>query len=135
MFALMNGVLLRKLPVREQDRVAVVWIEDRTSHFAHVPFTYGTFTALRDQRGAFESLAGIDHNGAWSMRAKVAESDDDARRWDHRRRPLSVLGSKPLIGRVLNAGDDVVADRDADGHQLSPAANAFGADRQVLGKR
>jgi len=32
MFAVVNGVLLRKLPVQEQERIVVVWIEDRTSH-------------------------------------------------------------------------------------------------------
>jgi putative ABC transport system permease protein len=35
MFALIEGVLLRPLPVREQDRLLVAWKEARTSGSAH----------------------------------------------------------------------------------------------------
>jgi hypothetical protein len=37
MFALIEGVLLRPLPVREQDRLLVAWKELRSSGFAHDP--------------------------------------------------------------------------------------------------
>ena len=38
MFALIQGVLLRPLPVLEQDRLIVAWKEVRTSGSAHYPF-------------------------------------------------------------------------------------------------
>jgi len=38
MFALIQGVLLRPLPVHEQDRLIVAWKEVRTSGSAQYPF-------------------------------------------------------------------------------------------------
>lgn len=37
-FAILDGVLMRPLPVREQDRVIVAWKELRSSRFGHHPF-------------------------------------------------------------------------------------------------
>ena len=38
MFALIQGVLLRPLPVRDQDRLIIAWKELRTSGSARYPF-------------------------------------------------------------------------------------------------
>ena len=38
MFAIVDGVLLRPLPVRDQDRLILAWKELRSSRFAHYPF-------------------------------------------------------------------------------------------------
>ena len=38
MFALIEGVLLRPLPVREQDRLIVAWKQFPSGTFAHWPF-------------------------------------------------------------------------------------------------
>jgi hypothetical protein len=38
MFAVVDGVLLRPLPVRDQDRLILAWKELRSSRFAHYPF-------------------------------------------------------------------------------------------------
>ena len=134
MFAVANGVLLRKLPVREQDRVVVMWIEDRASHFAHLPFSYGAFTALRDRRGAFESLAGIDQNGAWSMPAEVGDLTTTLRGGVVAGDFFGVLGVKPLLGRTLGAEDDVVGGPRVLVISYGLWRSVFGGDRRVLGK-
>jgi putative ABC transport system permease protein len=134
MFAVVNSVLLRKLPVRAQDRVMVMWTEDRTSHFAHWPFTYGAFTALRDQRGAFESLAGIDYNGAWSMPAELGDATTTLRGGVIAGDFFGVLGVHPLLGRVLSAEDDVVGGPRVLVISYALWRRAFGADPHVLGK-
>jgi putative ABC transport system permease protein len=134
MFAVVNGVLLSKLPVREQDRVVVVWIEDLTSRFGHVPFSYGAFTALRDQRGAFESLAGVDYNGAWSMPAEVGEVATTLGGGIVAGDFFGVLGVKPLLGRVLRADDDVVGGPHVLVISYGLWRRAFAGDPHVLGK-
>jgi hypothetical protein len=73
MFTVVNAVLLRKLAVRDQDRIVVMSTEDRTSSIARFPFSYGTFTQLRDHSDAFESLAGTDYNGAWSIPGQIGD--------------------------------------------------------------
>jgi putative ABC transport system permease protein len=134
MFAVVNGVLLRKLPVREQDRVVVVWTEDVTSRFGHWPFSYGAFTALRDQRGAFESLAGVDYNGAWSMPAEVGEVGTTLAGGIVAGDFFGVLGVKPLLGRVLRAEDDVGGGPHVLVISYGLWRGVFAGDPHVLGK-
>lgn len=134
MFTVVNGVLLRKLPVREQDRVVVLWVEDVPSRFGHWPFSYGTFTALRDQHGAFESLGGVDYNGAWSMPAEVGEAATTLQGGIIAGDLFGVLGVKPLLGRVLRAEDDVVGGPHVLVISYGLWRRAFGADSHVLGK-
>ena len=134
MFTVVNGVLLRKLPVREQDRVVVMWIEDRTSHFAHWPFSYGAFTALRDQSGAFQSLAGIDHNGAWSIPSEIGDATTTLRAGIVAGDFFGVLGVHPLLGRLLSAEDDVVGGPHVLVISYGLWRRAFAADPHVLGK-
>ena len=64
MFALIEGVLLRPLPVREQDRLLVAWKELRSSGFAHYPFRVAEIDSISKEGRLFESAAGVDYNGA-----------------------------------------------------------------------
>jgi putative ABC transport system permease protein len=134
MFAVVNGVLLRKLPVRDQDRVVVVWIEDLTSRFAHFPFSYGAFTTLRDRRGAFESLGGIEWNGAWSVPAEIGDLTTTLRGGVVAGDFFGVLGVHPQLGRVLSAEDDVVGGPHVLVISHGLWRSAFGGDPHVLGK-
>ena len=133
MFAVVNGVLLRKLPVREQDRIVVVWTEDVTSR-GHWPFSYGAFSALRDQRGAFESLAGVDYNGAWSMPAQVGDVATALGAGIVAGDFFGVLGVKPLLGRVLRTEDDVVGGPHVLVISYGLWRRVFAGDSHVLGK-
>lgn len=134
MFGVVNGVLLRKLPVREQDGVVVVWTEDATTRFGHWPFSYGAFSALRDQRGAFESLAGVDYNGAWSMPAEVGEVATTLGGGIVAGDFFGVLGVKPLLGRVLRGADDVVGGPHVLVISYGLWRRVFAGDPHVLGK-
>jgi putative ABC transport system permease protein len=134
MFTVVNGVLFRKLPVREQDRIAVMWVEDKTSHITHFPLSYGAFTELRDHRGAFESLAGIDYNGAWSMPAEIGDITTTLRGGIIAGDFFGVLGVRPLLGRVLNAADDVVGGPRVLVISYSLWRRQFAGDTHVLGK-
>jgi hypothetical protein len=64
MFALIEGVLLRPLPVHEQDRLLVAWKELRSAGFAHYPFRMVEIDTLSNEGRLFESAAGVDYNGA-----------------------------------------------------------------------
>jgi hypothetical protein len=64
MFALIEGVLLRPLPVQEQDRLLVAWKELRSAGFAHYPFRVAEIDSISKEGHLFESAAGVDYNGA-----------------------------------------------------------------------
>jgi putative ABC transport system permease protein len=134
MFTVVDGVLLRKLPVRDQDRVVVMWTEDQTSRVMHFPVSYGVFTTLRAQGKAFERLAGVDFNGAWRMPADIGDAATILQGGIVAGDFFGVLGVKPVLGRALTADDDVVGGP----HVLVISSrlwrSAFAGDPHVLGR-
>lgn len=134
MFTVVNGVLLRKLPVRDQNRIVVMWTENRTSNVAHFPFSYGTFTQLRDHGKTFQSLAGIDYNGAWSMPAQIGDVTTTLRGGIVAGDFFGVLGVPPLLGRALNAADDVVGGPRVLDISYGLWRRRFAGNTRVLGK-
>ena len=67
MFALIEGVLLRPLPVRYQDRLLVAWKELRSAGVRHWPFRVRDIAALSRDSQILERVAGVDYNGALSL--------------------------------------------------------------------
>ena len=64
MFAIVDGVVLRPLPVRDQSRLILAWKELRSSHFAHYPFGGPDVEAIGEASQLLESSAGVTSNGA-----------------------------------------------------------------------
>ena len=64
MFTLIQGVLLRPLPVHEQDRLIVAWKEVRTSGSARYPFGDVEIESVADASRLLEGAAGIGRHGA-----------------------------------------------------------------------
>jgi putative ABC transport system permease protein len=107
MFALIQGVLLRPLPVRDQDRVVVAWKELRSSGFAHYPFGGPDVEAAADAAQLLESCAGVTSNGAmpWiAVEGGVASYVNGALVTGSF---FEVLGVEPVLGRSLTRADDV----------------------------
>src|SRR5512132_4097059 len=63
MFALIQGVLLRPLPVHEQDRLVLSWKELRTSGSARYPFGNTEIESVAKASQLLEKAAGVDRNG------------------------------------------------------------------------
>jgi predicted permease len=107
MFAVMDGVLLRALPVRDQDRLILAWKELRSSRFAHYPFGGPDVEAVVKTSQLLEGGAGVTSNGAIEW---VAIEDGTA---SYVRGALvtgayfDVLGVQPLLGRAFTRADDV----------------------------
>jgi putative ABC transport system permease protein len=107
MYALVQGVLLRPLPVHEQDRLIVAWKEIPSRSFGHMPYMAEEHAALREATGVLEGVAGVDYNGAWRL---VAVEDGAASYM--MTSPVTgeffdVLGVAPVLGRALHPADDV----------------------------
>jgi predicted permease len=106
MFALIEGVLLRPLPVREQDRLILAWKELRATGFAHYPFRAGEIDVIEEASLVLESVAGVSYydpspfgaveNGFASPTSGAAVTSGFFR----------VLGAPPILGRALEDGDD-----------------------------
>jgi hypothetical protein len=59
MAGIVEHVLLRPLPVREQDRILVSWGVFQSSGFGHVPLSHSTMRALAERTRVF-GAAGTD---------------------------------------------------------------------------
>ncbi len=64
MFALVQGVLLRPLPVRDQDRLLLSWNELRSTGFSHWPFFVRDVDLIASESRLLEAVAGVGYNGA-----------------------------------------------------------------------
>jgi predicted permease len=135
MFTVVDAVLLRRLPVREQSQIVVMWTEDRTSNVSHFPVSYGAFTELRAHSATFQGLAGIDYNGAWSMPAQIGDVTTTLRAGIIAGDLFGVLGVRPSLGRALNTADDVIGGARVVDISYGLWERQFGADPHVLGKR
>ncbi len=106
MFALIQGVLLRPLPVHEQDRLILAWKEVRTSGSARYPFGNTEIEAVADNSQLLEKAAGVTRNGVQrsvvtangvSTYANVALVTGGF---------FDVLGVQPILGRTLTLADE-----------------------------
>src|SRR6266436_3387611 len=64
MFTLISGILLRPLPIRDQDRVLVAWTGGDAKGQQHWPFLASDIDIIRDSSLLLEQAAGVSYNGA-----------------------------------------------------------------------
>jgi predicted permease len=106
MFTLIDGVLLRPLPVRDERRVIVAWKEARTAGSARYPFGNTEIEAVAEASQLLEAAAGVTRNGV--ARSVIGEGDTSS----YVNVALvtggffDVLGVQPVLGRTLALGDD-----------------------------
>jgi putative ABC transport system permease protein len=135
MFALIQGVLLRPLPVHDQDRLIIAWKELRTSGSVRYPFGDTEIEAVAGASRLLERAAGVTRNGAGrlvmiddgvSAFANVAEVTGGF---------FEVLGVHPVLGRALTPADDTPGGEHviviSDGYWR----RRFGASRLIVGRR
>ncbi|HSD66015.1 MAG TPA: ABC transporter permease [Vicinamibacteria bacterium] len=108
MFALVEGVLLRPLPVPAQGSLIVARNELRTGGSPHWPFRARDLDAIAKATGVLEGVAGVSHydpspylaseNGPPRNVTGAAVTGDFFR----------VVGGNPVLGRALAPSDDVI---------------------------
>jgi predicted permease len=133
--ALIQGVLLRPLPVRDQDRVVLAWKTLRSSGYAHYPFGDAEIEAVRESSRLIDAAAGVTTNGVsgWAF--------DDGPSAAYVNGALvtggffDVLGVKPLLGRSFAASDDKEGSQDVLVISAGLWHRRYGASPDVIGRR
>jgi putative ABC transport system permease protein len=106
LFALVNGILLEPLPVRDPARLVAAWKRTATGTFSHYPFGADAIKEVKHHARSFVSVGAFAYNGAMEFPAiesdvasylTTAVVDGDFFR---------VLDATPLLGRTLTAADD-----------------------------
>ncbi len=135
MFALIQGVLLRPLPVREPDRLIVAWTRVRSTGATHWPFQASDIDVISRESRVLESVAGISYYDPSPFVAVENESatyiSGAAVAGDFFR----VIGVPPILGRVLNRADDVVGAENVLVITHGLWQRRYGGSREVIGRR
>jgi putative ABC transport system permease protein len=135
MFALIRGVLLRPLPVHQQDRLIVAWKAVPASGFADYPFGDTEIERVAEASRLLESAAGVTRNGVGRAVVTDAGVATYASVGLVTGGFFDVLGVRPLLGRALTGADD--RDGAADAVVISRGywQRRYGASRDVLGRQ
>ena len=106
MFTLIHGILLRPLPVPEEDRLVVSWRIPPSGLATHVPYRAGDVEEIARASQLFERVAGVGYNGAFDLEWLAAGATITARTAAVMGEFFHTAGVEPVLGRVLSGDDD-----------------------------
>jgi putative ABC transport system permease protein len=133
--ALVQGVLLRPLPVRDQEHLIVAWKELKSSGYAHYPFGEDAVESVGKNSRLLESVAGVTTNGV----SQLAATDDTAAAYVMGAlvtgRFFDVLGITPLLGRAIGPSDDIEGSENVLVISAGLWRRRYGEARDVIGRR
>lgn len=133
-FTVANALLVRRLPVRAQDRIVV--LAGRSKDLATFPVSIADVRDFARRTHALQTTAYFLYQGA--APASVQEADGRVTRL---RRALvsgtffDVLGTQPVLGRTLRADDDLPGAAPVLVLSYGTWHQRFGGDPHVLGRR
>ncbi len=107
MFALVEGVLLRKPPFPNSDALLIAWKQLPSGGLAHFPYRMSELEVLGRQTRLLESIAGVGYNGAGESVAIENGSATYISTASVSGDFFRVLGVTPVLGRALTRADDV----------------------------
>lgn len=123
-FSVVNGVVLRPLPVNDESHVAVFWM----------PYNWrgAEFDFTREHVRAFGSLAAYSNDavtlrtdeGSSLLMATIASAE-----------LFDVLGARPLLGRTFQTGEDRPGADPVVVLSHATWQREFGSDRDIVGRR
>ncbi len=135
MFALVSGLLLTPLPVRDQDRVIVAWKESSTGAFAHAPFRADAVDEVKRHARLLEHTAAFAYNGAMQYAIVEDGTASNIRAGAVGGDFFRVLGTRALLGRTLEPSDDVSGAELALVIDQGVWRDRYGARPDVVGRR
>src|SRR3989475_530935 len=133
-FTVADALLLRRLPVRDQDRLVVRWGQAPDRGFDS-PCTLDEAREFARRPRSLARVAFFAYEGAWPTPIRDGERISRLHRALVSGEFFDALGAQPVLGRALHAADDVVGA--APVLVLSHGAwqRQFGGDAKVLGRQ
>jgi len=107
MFSIVDGVLLKPLPVKDQNRLLVAWRSLPERGFEHWAFSYTSYVGIRERLRTVAGAAAQPYSGTLPAVLHL----DDASAMPLQRTAVTggwfdVLGVHPRAGRLLTEADD-----------------------------
>jgi putative ABC transport system permease protein len=134
-FTIAESLLIQPLPVRAQDRIAVLWGITRDGRTDHFPLLYRDAIEYARRAQTLERVEFFAYGGAQQVPIRT-----DAGMLRLRRSLVSggffeLLGTRPLLGRALRPDDDVKGATPVAVLSYSAWRRFFGGAPDVLGRR
>jgi predicted permease len=133
-FSLVNGLLLRPLPVTDQEGLARIWKNDVVRGFDHFALSYPEYLEWSRRSRQFESMAAL---WSWHTFEGILTGSGEPLRLDISlvsENFFDVLGSSPAIGRTLATGDARATATPPLVLSYGVWRDVFGSDRSVIGR-
>lgn len=134
-FTIADALLLRPLPVQDQDRIVVLWGETADGSFKTNPLLLPDARVFAEQTQSLERTAFFQYGGAAPAAVRDGDHISRLNRALVSGQFFAVLGVRPVLGRILDARDDVAGVRSVVVLSYSAWQQRFGGDPQVVGRR
>src|SRR2546426_73721 len=133
-FTVADALLLRRLPVRDQDRLVVLWGQAPDRGFDY-PFQLDEARQFARRTRSLTQVAFFGYEGAWPRPIRDGERISRLRGALVSGEFFDVLGAQPVLGRALHAADDVVGAAPVVVLSHGIWQRQFGGDAKVLGRQ
>src|SRR5438477_1946200 len=133
-FTVADALLLRRLPVRDQDRLVVLWSQAPDRGFDY-PFTLDEAREFARRTRSLAPVAFFAREGAWPTPIRDGERISRLRRALVSGEFFDALGAQPVLGRALHAADDVIGAAPVLVLSYGAWQRQFGGDPEVLGRQ
>jgi len=132
-FTVADALLLRRLPVRDQARLVVLWGVGRDRTFNY-PLDVSDGVEFARRTRTLERAALFLYNGAWPLPIRDGDQVSRLRRALVSGEFFNVLGARAALGRVLGPTDDVRGAAPVLVLSHTAWEQRFNADPHVLGR-
>jgi predicted permease len=134
MFTLIRGILLRPLPVADEDRLVVSWRVPPTGLATHLPYRATDIEIIVRESKSFAAAAGVGYNGVWEQTWEDAGNTLSARTAVVMGEFFRVVGVAPVMGRALTGDHDRAGAEKAIVLSHTAWQRLFGGARDIVGR-
>ena len=135
LLAFIQGVLLRPLPIRDQDRVIVAWKRFPAFNDSRLPFMDDAIKAASQASRLLESVGGVSSHAVRQWPLIDADTSGYVNGALVTGSFFDVLGTRPVLGRALSAADDEPGSEPVIVISEGLWRRRYGASPSIIGRR
>jgi predicted permease len=135
LLAFIQGVLLRPLPIRDQDRVIVAWKQFPSFSDSRLPFLADAIKAAGEASRLLEVVGGVSSHAVEPWPVIDADTSGYVNGALVTGSFFDVLGTRPVLGRPLSAADDQPGSERVIVISEGLWRRRYGAAASVIGRR
>jgi predicted permease len=133
-FTIAESILVRRLPVADQDRLVLLWGKSRDGSMSNVPLALSDIRAIERQSATLRDVAFFAFRGASPSAIRVDDRVHAIQLALVSGNYFNVLGAHPALGRTLRSEDDVAGGTPVIVLSHRAWQQYFAGDSSIVGK-